>query len=207
MKSATPTRLAQFAAPTRGRPKYAPLTAGLLARKGEAVPATAHFAAEAFELFGPHAPQPTLFARAAREERQGLPPLSTAAPSLAFERGHAEARSQSDEPATHRAAAERAVPQDDPLAFLHDIQAEEPPAAAVIEAKPRPSPTLAPDTALERRLDVAPKASLTLELELDHFAALALAARHQQIAPGALLKKAIASFFETMAEAKTEAAP
>jgi hypothetical protein len=41
------SRLAELVAPIRGRPRYAPLTAGLLARKGEAAPANPFFSAEA----------------------------------------------------------------------------------------------------------------------------------------------------------------
>ena len=42
-------------APNAGKPKYASLTAGLLARKGEAVPATPYFAAEALDLYAERA--------------------------------------------------------------------------------------------------------------------------------------------------------
>ena len=60
--SPKPNRLARLTAPaamgrpdaqTGGpvRPKYASLTAGLLARKGEAVPATPYFASEALDLY------------------------------------------------------------------------------------------------------------------------------------------------------------
>jgi hypothetical protein len=57
--SAQPSKLAEFAAPTRGRVKYASLTAGLLARKGEAVPATPYFAVDALDHHaGVQAPTP-----------------------------------------------------------------------------------------------------------------------------------------------------
>jgi len=52
MTSMRTTRLAELAAPARAKPRYAPLTAGLLARKGEAAPATSFFTADPMSSHG-----------------------------------------------------------------------------------------------------------------------------------------------------------
>lgn len=178
-RAAGSTRLAELAGPTRGRPRYAPLTAGLLARKGEAQPASPLFAAEALGL----SPQLTT------GSRPQLPPPA----EIELAAGAAEEPEPDIREALRPWRSRKVEPE--PNGFDH---------AAEAKAQPRPHPhphhhPQAPSSEpaahqrLPREAERDGRAALTLDLDLETLARLVLEARKRSSSPARLVEQALAA--------------
>lgn len=170
-------KLAELAAPTRGRIKYAPLTAGLLARKGEAVPATPYYAAEALDLYtaGPIV--------VARHE-----PVHHTHATHAHSN---DAATESPQPRVRTAQTQawrlrRPVLAPDPASDSDFVEKHE--VKPVVENIRREPILEAPASS-----GVAPsqRMALSLDFDLDLIARLALHARHAAKSPAQLLEEAL----------------
>jgi hypothetical protein len=173
-----PNKLAELAAPTRGRVKYAPLTAGLLARKGEALPATPYYAAEALDLYtaGPIV--------VARHE-----PSPATARESASRDSHLHEHSFDSQPRPRmpqawrirRPALAPEAPSDSHVAEMRD---------ATPAAEPAP---VAPPVAVANSSEVehAQRMALSFDLELELLARLALHARHLGQGPARIVEEAL----------------
>ena len=162
-----PSRLADLVAPARGRPRYAPLTAGLLARKGEAAPASPFFSAEALGL------TPTLgsgarFQLAAPEGEAG---------------GHDD---DHDREARETRMPWRARKPAEPLGGSEHEMREELLAAGGLAVHP-------PSTPATERAAPETRAALTLKLELEMLARLVLEARRRALDPARVIEAALAA--------------
>ena len=178
-------KLAELAAPTRGRIKYAPLTAGLLARKGEALPATPYYAAEALDLYtaGPivvarHEPQqlhgPQLHTHSHAHDSAELNHRARIAPSPAW---RMRRPTLAPEPQLDPAPTER-----------HEIK--------LVSESPKSVPK--PETAHSG--EKAQRLALSLDFDLDLIARLALHAQHVAKTPAQLLEEALREHLDHKAE-------
>jgi len=169
-------KLAELAAPTRGRIKYAPLTAGLLARKGEALPATPYYAAEALDLY---TAGPIVVARHEPVQHVAHAPAAHSRESL--EPSH---RVRAPQTLAWRMRRPAVAPEPHLDAALADWQ----------EVKPTAEPDRSdykPETAASRDGGQAQRLALSIEFDLDLIARLALHARHEAKTPAQLLEEAL----------------
>ena len=168
------TRLAELAAPTRGRPRYAPLTAGLLARKGEAQPASPLFAAEVLGL----SPQLTTLSR------PQLPDLEFDDTSVPQEEPEPDIREALRPWRTRRAEAE--VNGFDHAGEDHLLARE-----AATHGH------TANSHVSHERVHRAPgkdsRAALTVELDLETLARLVLEARKRASSPGRVIEQTLSA--------------
>ena len=170
-------KLAELAAPTRGRVKYAPLTAGLLARKGEAVPATPYYAAEALDLY---TAGPIVVAR--HEPVEHIHASPPPAPHAA-EAGESVHRIRTAQPQTWR--MRRPTPVAVPV---RDSEFETKPELKAVNPAPKVDP---PESVASSGTGQAQRLALSLEFDLDLIARLALHARHAAKTPSQLLEEAL----------------
>jgi hypothetical protein len=163
MTPSRPSRLAELVAPARGRPRYASLTAGLLARKGEAAPANPFFSAEALGFA-------TTLSSGAR--------LQLAAPE-----GGAGAHDLAWEVHEARAPWRARKPADELNGFEHDTKESVPAADGAHGHTHGARDSAARET----------RAALTIELELHTLARLALEARKRVADPACVIEAALAA--------------
>jgi hypothetical protein len=191
-----PNKLAEFAAPTRGRVRYAPLTAGLLARKGEAVPATPYFAAEALDLYASspimathHGPVPShADACAVERETPWAPRRSAALP--------VQEQAEQAEPLHTKAWRMRRpiLPREEQRQERVDAPHSDKTRAGVTDpahTRPAPHETVRPFAA-EESLCIA----VSLDIDLDLMARLALHARRAGIRPARIVEEALKSHLD-----------
>jgi hypothetical protein len=194
-------KLAQFAAPTRGRVKYAPLTSGLLARKGEAVPATPYFAAEALDLY-------------AADQVRHQPATGVAEVATVTNAGHGFAEERRTE--SHRTPRQIAPLDEHRHADQHSYNtapwrprqpviapaehhvetpaASKQPATPIEHAQRRTKPEPA-DATNSSVVEHAQRVSITLDVELAVLARLALQAGHLMQSPGRVIEEALEAHF------------
>lgn len=175
-RAAGTTRLAELAAPTRGRPRYAPLTAGLLARKGEAQPASPLFAAEALGL----SPQLTTGSRVHMP-----PPPGRDEMEIAIEEPEPDIRE------ALRPWRSRKV-EPEPSGFDPAAPAE----AKSYAQAPMPQPHThdpAVHGRVHRAAEKEQRAALTLDIELETLARLVLEARKRASTPARVIEQALAA--------------
>ena len=158
------------------KPRFAALTAGLLARKGEALPATPYYAAEALDL---HTAGPIVVAR--HEPAQHV--HASYAPSAHQHESFEQSRGRGQQMHAWRMRRPTLAPEP----HLDSQSAE------WQEVKPSFEPDRnnhKPEAAIGeggRR----PRLALSIEFDLDLIARLALHARHEGKTPGQLLEDAL----------------
>ena len=180
-------KLAELAAPTRGRIKYAPLTAGLLARKGEAVPATPYYAAEALDLY---TAGPIVVARHEPAKLSQVAPHATRDHDTTIE--SLQHRIRSVQPQTWRMRRPALAPEpvhDSKSGAKPEIEAVASPDHKVTTSEPAPT---APKT--------AQRMALSLDFDLDLIGRLALHAQHTAKSPTQLLEEALRTHLGQTAE-------
>ncbi|MFZ1991701.1 MAG: hypothetical protein WAW96_18245 [Alphaproteobacteria bacterium] len=171
-------KLAELAAPTRGRIKYAPLTAGLLARKGEALPATPYYAAEALDLY---TAGPIVVARHEPVQHLHAAHAPTAHSHESTEHPH-RARGAQMQPWRMRRPTLAPEPHvDSGSAEWHEVK----PPAEPDRNVHKPEAVASHDVGQVQRL------ALSIEFDLDLIARLALHARHEAKTPAQLLEEAL----------------
>jgi len=191
-------RLAEYATPTRGRPKYAPLTAGLLARKGEAVPATPYYAAEVLDLYT--SPQ-EVFRSAEPHARHGSPHDRPALPQRAA-RAASDVMASSTEDQRHLAPPIRSsqawrprMPALTPAEPEPRQLPEELAAVTVHSASPQTADTAATAATAQAAnssvVEQDHRVSITLDLELALLGRLARHARHSTEPPARIIEAAL----------------
>lgn len=178
--SSQTNKLAELAAPTRGRVKYAPLTAGLLARKGEAAPATPYYAAEALDLY---TAGPIVVARHQPVHHEAhAPSHQPQAHDANTESLHQRVRAVQMQTWRMRRPAPLAEPAIDSDADVtHEVKPsiEETPKVVKTEAVP------------STEGGHAQRMALSLEFDLDLIARLAMHAQHAAKSPTQLLEEAL----------------
>ncbi len=177
--SSQTNKLAELAAPQRGRVKYAPLTAGLLARKGEAVPATPYYAAEALDL---HTAGPIVVARHEPANRNAL----SAAAQHSHDAGAESLQQRVRAVQMQTWRMRRPVPQPEPVDDSENhAKAEVKPSVDHTREVPKPEVASSSEVGHIRRM------ALSLEFDLDLIARLALHAQHASKSPTQLLEEAL----------------
>jgi hypothetical protein len=174
-------KLAELAAPTRGRIKYAPLTAGLLARKGEAVPATPYYAAEALDLY---TAGPIVVARHEPVHHIHATPAPMPHSNDTGAESH-QPRIRAAQAQTWRMRRPTLAPDhvpDSDFAEKHEVK---PSIESVRKAHKHEAAAPAEAAQAEQRM------ALSLEFDLDLIARLALHARHTAKTPAQLLEQAL----------------
>lgn len=166
MNASRTTRLAELAAPQRLKPRYAPLTAGLLARKGEAAPATSFFTADAMGAHSGSGPNARI-ALPSPEPEDEIYAGDWAGDSHAYWRSRRPVEEPREEFAAHKLNG----------AFVHE------PASATHVHVTRPAEVQ----------QEATRAALQVELELEILARLALEARRKAATPAEIIEAALAA--------------
>jgi hypothetical protein len=175
-----PNKLAELAAPTRGRVKYAPLTAGLLARKGEALPATPYYAAEALDLY---TAGPIVVAR--HEPTLASPRESSPRDSQLHEHSFDATPTRPRIPQAWRVRRPSHTPESP--SDTHGVEPHEiKPAIEHVEAIAQPAKLVN-----SSEVEHAQRMALSLELELELLARLALHARHLGQGPARIVEDAL----------------